>query len=322
MRKSKLERAVGDSTHAATDLGKDALAQAQAYLHQAQDYLAPRAEDAYKSARGYADDARKKAAGFAADAIDSARPKIDEALDRVGPAVDDAYQRVAPVIDGARGKVQYGLIPWLSDVLHDAASTTSKFELPEVPKHVVPQKRRASVWGTIGKVVLAGGLLAAVALALKKFLAPADSGWQAHEPSSPYVPTTAQNLADDLTEAEDATDAAAVFMDDTADEATVVAEEPVVTVDEAAKAAEDEALADEAVRTDAAEGDADPFVDSPYGEGSYVGTNPPEGYAIKGNERSMKFHVHGNGGYERTIADVWFNSEDAAEAAGFTKAQR
>ena len=100
------------------------------------------------------------------------------------------------------------------------------------------------------------------------------------------------------------------------------AEEPVVTVDEAAKAAEDEALADEAVRTDAAEGDADPFVDSPYGEGSYVGANPPEGFVIKGNERSMKFHVQGNGGYDRTIADVWFNSEEAAEAAGFTKAQR
>ena len=36
----------------------------------------------------------------------------------------------------------------------------------------------------------------------------------------------------------------------------------------------------------------------------------------------MKFHVKGNGGYERTIADVWFDSEAAAEAAGFTKAQR
>ncbi len=36
----------------------------------------------------------------------------------------------------------------------------------------------------------------------------------------------------------------------------------------------------------------------------------------------MKFHVVGNGGYERTIADVWFDSEDAARAAGFTKAQR
>ncbi|WP_332836170.1 hypothetical protein [Propioniciclava soli] len=321
MRKSKLERAVGDTTHAANDLGKDALAQAQAYLKQAQDYLAPRAEDAYKSARGYADDARKKAAGYAAEAMDAARPHIDEALDRVGPAVDDAYQKVAPVIDNARGKVQYGLIPWVSSVLHDAADTTSKFELPEVPRHVVPQQRKKSVWGTIGKVALASGLLAAAAYGVKRFLAPADSGWQAHEPSSPYVPTTAQNLADDLTEV-DETDAAAPLLDDstvvTEEVTPVVADdadaEPVVTVEETTETVVDD--------TDAAEGDADPFVDSPHGEGSYVGTNPPEGYAIKGNERSMKFHVQGNGGYERTIADVWFNSEEAAEAAGFTKAQR
>lgn len=72
----------------------------------------------------------------------------------------------------------------------------------------------------------------------------------------------------------------------------------------------------------AAEGDADPFVPSPHGDGSYVGSEPPEGFVIKGNERSMKFHVKGNAGYERTIADIWFNSEEATEAAGFTKAQR
>ena len=55
---------------------------------------------------------------------------------------------------------------------------------------------------------------------------------------------------------------------------------------------------------------------------SYVGDNPPEGYVIKGNDRSMKYHVPGSGGYDRTIADVWFATEEAAQAAGFTKAQR
>jgi len=59
-----------------------------------------------------------------------------------------------------------------------------------------------------------------------------------------------------------------------------------------------------------------------FGEGSYVGPNPPEGYIFKGNERSKKYHVPGTRGYELTIAEVWFNSEEAAEAAGFTKAQR
>jgi large subunit ribosomal protein L17 len=54
-----------------------------------------------------------------------------------------------------------------------------------------------------------------------------------------------------------------------------------------------------------------------YGEGSYVGENPPEGYDIKGNADSMKYHTVESPWYGRTIAEVWFNSTDAAEAAGF-----
>ena len=58
------------------------------------------------------------------------------------------------------------------------------------------------------------------------------------------------------------------------------------------------------------------------GEGVYVGNEPPEGFTIKGNERSMKYHVPESSGYGRTIAEVWFNSEEAAQAAGFIRAQR
>lgn len=36
----------------------------------------------------------------------------------------------------------------------------------------------------------------------------------------------------------------------------------------------------------------------------------------------MKYHVQGSAAYERTIAEVWFNSEEAAQAAGFVRAQR
>lgn len=69
-------------------------------------------------------------------------------------------------------------------------------------------------------------------------------------------------------------------------------------------------------------GPAAPAQKPQYGEGAYVGAEPPEGYTIKGNERSMKYHTPETGGYERTIADVWFDSESAAEGAGFAKAQR
>lgn len=59
-----------------------------------------------------------------------------------------------------------------------------------------------------------------------------------------------------------------------------------------------------------------------YGEGAYVGENPPEGFAIKGNERSMKYHTPNATSWERTNADVWFANEAAAQAAGFTRATR
>jgi hypothetical protein len=58
------------------------------------------------------------------------------------------------------------------------------------------------------------------------------------------------------------------------------------------------------------------------GEGVYVGNEPPEGFTIKGNERSMKYHVPESAGYSRTVAEVWFNSEEAAQQAGFVRAQR
>ena len=58
------------------------------------------------------------------------------------------------------------------------------------------------------------------------------------------------------------------------------------------------------------------------GEGVYVGHEPPEGFVIKGNERSKKYHLPESAGYARTAGEVWFNSEEAAQQAGFVRAQR
>lgn len=57
-----------------------------------------------------------------------------------------------------------------------------------------------------------------------------------------------------------------------------------------------------------------------FGEGSFVGENAPEGFDIKGNKDSMLFHTPESQWYEQTVAEVWFNSAEAAEAAGFTNA--
>ncbi len=62
-------------------------------------------------------------------------------------------------------------------------------------------------------------------------------------------------------------------------------------------------------------------------EATHAGSKPatedneaPEGFEVKGNEDSMKFHVPGSRWYDSTIAEVWFDSAESAEAAGFAPA--
>ena len=62
------------------------------------------------------------------------------------------------------------------------------------------------------------------------------------------------------------------------------------------------------------------LAEQPFGKGSYRGENPPAGFDIKGNEDSMKFHTPESQWYGATVAEVWFDSEKAAEAAGFVNA--
>ncbi len=46
----------------------------------------------------------------------------------------------------------------------------------------------------------------------------------------------------------------------------------------------------------------------------------PDGYPIKGNEDSMKFHTPDGQWYAQTTAEVWFDTAESARAAGFTEA--
>lgn len=59
------------------------------------------------------------------------------------------------------------------------------------------------------------------------------------------------------------------------------------------------------------------------GEGVFKaveGQDAPEGFIIKGNADSNKYHVPGSTWYEQTEAEFWFNSVEAAKAAGFEPA--
>ena len=46
----------------------------------------------------------------------------------------------------------------------------------------------------------------------------------------------------------------------------------------------------------------------------------PEGYTVKGNADSGKYHEPDGQWYDQTVAEFWFKSAEDAEAAGFTKA--
>ncbi len=72
----------------------------------------------------------------------------------------------------------------------------------------------------------------------------------------------------------------------------------------------------------AAGAEGDPTPEPPYGEGSHAALADgaqPDGFAIKGNADSMLYHTPDSPFYGRTTAEVWFASETAAEAAGFSK---
>ena len=120
-----------------------------------------------------------------------------------------------------------------------------------------------------------------------------------HRPDAPATeetgPTAGQNAVD---EAEGSTA--------TETEATESAEATTAPAE-----AEAEAPVEESTST----------ADTPYGEGSHAPLDDPaeapEGFPIKGNEDSKKYHVPESPHYGRTIAEVWFASPEAAEAAGF-----
>jgi large subunit ribosomal protein L17 len=61
-------------------------------------------------------------------------------------------------------------------------------------------------------------------------------------------------------------------------------------------------------------------VEGEYGPGSaapLADGSAPEGFTVKGNKDSMKYHTTESRWYEQTEAEVWFVDAAAAEAAGF-----
>jgi large subunit ribosomal protein L17 len=128
------------------------------------------------------------------------------------------------------------------------------------------------------------------------------------QPAAASAPAAAE-LAEEASE--QALDAAAAAPEGS--EAQDKALDAAETAQDAADAANDESGTEESASTD----------EAPYGAGSHAPLDDPAeapaGFEIKGNADSMLYHVPGSAFYDRTAPEVWFASEEAAEAAGFSK---
>ena len=89
----------------------------------------------------------------------------------------------------------------------------------------------------------------------------------------------------------------------------------------AAKAEKPAEVVEEAPAAEAAAPAA--FVAAEFGDDSAEPNedgSAPEGFDIKGNKDSMKYHRPDGQWYDATVAEVWFRTAEAAEAAGFVEA--
>ncbi|BDZ56995.1 50S ribosomal protein L17, sunset domain variant [Barrientosiimonas endolithica] len=123
-----------------------------------------------------------------------------------------------------------------------------------------------------------------------------------------------------VAEAEGATKRAA--KESAAEETTEPQATAAAPVVDAETAAATEAPVDDAAAADEAK-DAGEGTDGGFGPDSAAPTadgSAPEGFDVKGNKDSMKYHVPGSRWYDSTEAEVWFRTADAAVAAGFAPA--
>jgi hypothetical protein len=317
------------------------------YAQQARDRVSPFAQLAADRVGPVASGAKKRGARVAYDALGTIGPKFDDAVESSRLKVrDDLLPKLTAALSAAAG----------SELVAEAARRGQATLAAAKGELELPPPKKKGRW--LKRFAILAAIAGAAVVAARKFLGNADADWQAARPSTPYTPpqpaaTTepgSEAAADEAASpAQDSTstvDGAAVSDDLTspAPESASVSDD-VPTPDEGASliySTESDGLAESTLATDgdvAATPPADEALpadqlisdDAPEtsltaprysGEGVYIGLEPPEGYTIKGNDRSKKYHVPESAGYARTAAEIWFNSEEAAERAGFMRAQR
>lgn len=247
----------------------------------------PLLETAAKKVGPVADDAWEAAKGVSRRAAGFAADTVE----RIQPSVNSALDKVVPAVDRAQRAVQEDFLPKMVRVLHQAAATPAGSEAREILARL-DERAGASA------VALRGELKKSKRSNRAKKIA-----------TFAIIGAILGALAI----------AIRTFLGSREEWAAYEPDEPYVYPDDDYEI--DEVLVESEINSSLVEAEIEER-ESPYGEGSYVGPNPPEGFDIKGNERSMKYHVAEAAGYARTTADVWFNSEEAAQAAGFVRSQR
>ncbi|HEY3015895.1 MAG TPA: hypothetical protein VGJ41_12335 [Nocardioides sp.] len=280
-----------------------------------------------------------QATDFAESLLPTIESAVETAREKAGPMIQDARDRAVPLIHEARESAAPLIAQGRSIAAEKAAAAAAvaaeraaagrdlaAAHLAEINAEEPKRKTHR-----LRKLMLVGAVAGLGALAYKKVKT--NDGWQssyAPEPP-PAPPTPPSNKPSPAASAPAAPTVEAV-----------IPEEP----DDAAAASPDEALADAASGPHAAtdpdhpaevvaltdtpaEAESDAPVESaeeaaarsPYGAGSALplagGASPDPAYTIKGNADSMLFHTTESPWFNRTIAEVWFTDERAAEAAGF-----
>jgi hypothetical protein len=340
-------------------LANQAVERVSPYAQQAVGKVSPYAQQAAERISPLATSAKQRGARVAHDAVDKIAPVLDQALEKVSPAVEATRSKMSdelvPKISEALSAAAGAPVVTEATKRGKAVVAAAKGEL-ELP--VEKEKKR----GWLKWLLIAAGLVGVAVFVVRRVLGGQDADWQAARPTTPYAPpkqATAEGTGaagaaaagpavDEMDEAgEDPQGGLSAHLYNLEADGAAFPDQPAEGGDMDESPADtttrvDEVFAEAAATTgvgaetpsETLGGDQDgallsepttaPEGATPryQGEGVYVGSEPPEGFTIKGNERSMKYHVPESAGYGRTVAEVWFNSEEAAQQAGFVRAQR
>ena len=323
------------------------------YAKEAADRVSPYTQ----TAAAYATSARKRGIQVTEDAMMKIAPVLDDALNKAAPAVGAARGKVAADL---LTKFSSALSAATAGPMVQEAGNQAGAELVVPMKKKGRWVKRLLIVGTAGAVaVVVVKKLFGSADADWQAARPTTPYAPSVKPESPTTDATTGEMAsaagddpqagssaheeslqandqavpDQPAEGGTDTEPAAFEEDFAADQPPPEPrlDDQPSSEEPAGEAAVEETVVDEVVIEEPVaelpEGETttEPIVDDALrysGEGVYVGSEPPEGYVIKGNQRSRKYHMPDTGGYGRTIAEVWFNSEEAAQQAGFVRAQR